>query len=97
MYKISTSNDGNISSQMKRQFRSLLSDIGFGVGHGGEANSHNLSLVKAVLAAGLFPNVIIAPRDLGGKSVGDATFRSLKGDVNVHPCSLTFRDTELYR
>ena len=49
-----------------------------------------------MLAAGLFPNVIVAPRDLGGKTVGDNTFKSLKGDVNVHPCSLTFRDKELY-
>ncbi len=93
--------------QMKRQFKDLLRDIGFlpphrrggGGGGGGdssaEENSGNLALVTAVLCAGLYPNVVVAPRSLGGKSLGEVSLHCPKGDVHVHPCSVAFKADSL--
>mmetsp|Transcript_23131 Transcript_23131/g.28384 ORF Transcript_23131/g.28384 Transcript_23131/m.28384 type:complete len:504 (-) Transcript_23131:6-1517(-) len=71
----------------------------------GNENSSNLHLVKAVLCAGLYPNILIAPRDIvrssnqasfvGKKEVGECVFRSLKGDVHLHPCTILFKAKEL--
>lgn len=59
------------------------------------ANSENMQLVKAVLCAGLYPNVIIAPRELvsplNTKKVSECAFRSAKGDsVYLHPSTISF-------
>ena len=48
---------------MKSQFFGLLKDIGF-IGKGMDMNSKNLSLVKGVICAGLFPNVFVSPNEL---------------------------------
>ena len=96
--------------KMKAQFSDLLREIGFlarrqrgrgrresNEGGGDEnSNSNNKALVKAVLCAGLYPNVVISPRDIGQKSVGEVSFKSLKGDVNLHPCSVLFKDSSLH-
>jgi len=62
------------------------------------ANSDNMQLVKAVLCAGLYPNVIIAPRELvnplNTKKVSECAFRSAKGDsVYLHPSTISFSAT----
>lgn len=64
-----------------------------------DAYSGNTSLVKAMICAGLYPNIIVAPRNLcqgvGGKEVGECAFQSLKGDVYVHPCTVSFSEKRL--
>lgn len=57
---------------LRKQFHSLLIDIGFlpkyfrlkDKNHVANANSHNIGLIKAVLSAGLYPNIIVAPRSV---------------------------------
>lgn len=60
------------------------------------ANSSNLQLVKAILCAGLYPNIIVAPRELvagkGVKKAGDCAFFSRKGDVHLHPSTISFTE-----
>ena len=51
---------------------------------------------KAVLCAGLYPNVLVAPKEMGDKDVGELSFSSTKGNVNIHPCSVVFKDTTLW-
>lgn len=101
---------------LRRQFSDLLVDIGFlprkfrqSRGRGpsennssANANSENVALVKAVLCAGLYPNIIVAPRSLarkdGGlsdKSAGECAFQSLKGEVYLHPCTVSFSEKRL--
>jgi HrpA-like RNA helicase len=59
-------------------------------------NSDNIDLVKAVLCAGMYPNIIVAPRTLlsgsGSKQeAGEVAFRSRsKGDVYLHPSVVSF-------
>lgn len=67
------------------------------------ANADNTALVKAVLCAGLYPNIIVAPPSLakpaserGDKAAGESPFRSLnKGDVYLHPCTIAFKEKRL--
>jgi len=96
---------------LRRHYANLLVDIGFlpkgyragkGAvnGQNNEAsgvNSHsgNKALLKAVLCAGLYPNVIISPRSMvdgsNSKEAGEVAFRSNgKGDVYLHPCTVSF-------
>lgn len=60
-------------------------------------NGDNIHLVKAVLCAGLYPNIIVAPRTLvprdgrlSDKKAGECAFQSLKGDVYLHPSTISF-------
>ena len=67
---------------------------------GANINSKNLQLVKALLCAGLYPNIIVAPKSLvtgsnGNKTVGECAFQSQKGDVHVHPCTISFKEKNL--
>jgi HrpA-like RNA helicase len=60
------------------------------------ANSKNIALIKTILCAGLYPNIIVAPRNLVDtrsveKSAGECAFRGLKGDVYLHPCTISFK------
>ena len=66
-------------------------------------NGNNMALVKAVLCAGLYPNIIVAPRSLVGpsgggdnKEAGEVSFQSLnKGDVYLHPSTIAFHEKRL--
>eukprot|EP00529_Nitzschia_sp_RCC80_P019585 CAMPEP_0113502964 /NCGR_PEP_ID=MMETSP0014_2-20120614/33872_1 /TAXON_ID=2857 /ORGANISM="Nitzschia sp." /LENGTH=430 /DNA_ID=CAMNT_0000397861 /DNA_START=1 /DNA_END=1290 /DNA_ORIENTATION=+ /assembly_acc=CAM_ASM_000159 len=93
---------------LRKQYHSLLVQIGFlpskfrlkDKNHPANLHSKNLGLVKAVLCAGLYPGVIIAPRDvtsLNSKTkVGEKAFRShTKGDVYLHPSTIAFDMTRL--
>ena len=102
---------------LRKQFHSLLIDIGFlpkkfqlkDMNHVNNTNSQNTGLIKAVLCAGLYPNIIVGPRAVapsiagGGKSkeknnknVGEHAFRShTKGDVYLHPSTIAFDESQL--
>lgn len=104
---------------LRKQFHSLLIDIGFlpkkfqlkDMNHINNTNSQNTGLIKAVLCAGLYPNIIVGPRAVaastagggGGKSkeknnknVGEHAFRShTKGDVYLHPSTISFDESQL--
>ena len=60
---------------------------------GPNRNAENISMLKAVLCAGLYPNIIVAPRALVDGSAAqqacEYTFNGLKGDVHLHPCTLS--------
>jgi len=100
---------------LRKQFHSLLTDIGFlpkkfrlkDMDHASNTNSQNQGLIKAVLCAGLYPNIIVAPRTVvgtaggggppkKGKKVGENAFRShTKGEVYLHPSTVAFNESEL--
>jgi Helicase associated domain (HA2)/Oligonucleotide/oligosaccharide-binding (OB)-fold len=64
-------------------------------------NAANLALIKAVLSAGTYPNLIVAPNSLvdGTSKVaaGEVGFQSRgkKGTVHLHPCTLAFSAKKL--
>jgi len=97
---------------LRRQFTDLLIDIGFlpkkfrcdlrkdiVYSDGPNKNSQNKELLKAILCAGLYPNILVAPRSLvSGKSdkkVGECAFSSQKGEVYLHPCTISFTEHKL--
>lgn len=64
--------------------------------------SDNKPLIKAILCAGLYPNIIVAPRPLvrpdgaaNDKQAGECAFQSLKGEVYLHPCTVSFTEKRL--
>jgi HrpA-like RNA helicase len=93
----------------RKQFAGNLKDIGFlpkhfklqDLNNVENANSANTGLIKAVLCAGLYPNIIVAPRELADssrskKAAGEHAFRShTKGDVYLHPSSIAFSESKL--
>jgi hypothetical protein len=93
----------------RKQFAGNLKDIGFLPKHFKlqesnnveNANSANTGLIKAVLCAGLYPNIIVAPKELADssrskKAAGEHPFRShTKGDVYLHPSSVAFSEPKL--
>ena len=66
---------------------------------GPNKNSQNLQLVKAILCAGLYPNIIVAPRPLitgtSDKKAGECAFSSQKGEVHLHPCTIVHQESKL--
>lgn len=64
-------------------------------------NADNVALIKAVLCAGLYPNIIVAPRPLvngssdNNKTAGECAFRGIKGEVYLHPCTISFSEKRL--
>ena len=100
---------------LRKQFHSLLIDIGFlrkkfqlkDMNHVNNTNSQNTGLIKAVLCAGLYPNIIVGPRvvapsiagggkskEINNKNVGEHAFRShTKGDVYLHPSTIAFDES----
>jgi HrpA-like RNA helicase len=98
---------------LRKQYAGLLKDIGFlpngfqidgsnirpSVGCGANGNAENKALLKAILCAGLYPNVLIAPRSLvdgtSKKQVGEHAFQSLKGDVHLHPSTVSFAEKQM--
>jgi len=88
--------------QLKKQLEKYMGDIGFArasgkVGTSGDQNRESdLHLVRAVIAAGLYPNIIIAPRSLSGKTAGEIAFRGQKNkEIYLHPCTIAFTAKEL--
>jgi HrpA-like RNA helicase len=96
---------------LRKQFSNLLSSIGFlpkgfrltDLGSSENANSKNIGLVKAVLCAGLYPNIIVAPRTLvgtsgksGNQTAGECSFQThTKGEVYLHPSTIAFKEKKL--
>jgi len=99
---------------LRRQFHSLLIDIGFlpkkfrlkDMDHVCNDNSENQGLIKAILCAGLYPNIIVAPRTAvarpgvapkkSDKKMGEHAFRShTKGEVYLHPSTIAFDESNL--
>jgi HrpA-like RNA helicase len=67
-----------------------------------DAYSDNMPLIKAILCAGLYPNIIVAPRSMvrkdgtiSDKEAGECAFQSLKGEVYLHPCTISFSEKRL--
>lgn len=58
-------------------------------------SNKSMHMVKAVLCAGLYPNIIVASRDQK-KPIGSCPFQSRKGDsVYLHPSTVSFSDEKL--
>lgn len=74
-----------LMADMREQFRDLLSNAGFlHDSHSSNRHAGNIPLVKAVLCAGLFPNVVSV---VSGKR--KAKFRTREdGQVDAHPGSV---------
>lgn len=102
--------------ELRKQYAALLSDIGFlpsgyrldgntrgpkpSPRSGPNVNVGNTDLLKAVLCAGLYPNIILAPRPLvngtSKQEAGELAFHSRsKGNVYLHPATLLFSAKQL--
>jgi HrpA-like RNA helicase len=85
--------------QLRKQLEKYMLDIGFTAPAGPSGlisvDSNEMHLVRAVIAAGLYPNIIIAPKSLSGKTAGEVAFRGQKGEVYLHPCTIAFSAKEL--
>jgi len=85
--------------QLRKQLEKYMLDIGFSASISPSGvisiNSNEMHLIRAVIAAGLYPNIIIAPKSLTGKTAGEVAFRGQKNDVFLHPCTIAFSATEL--
>eukprot|EP00934_Nitzschia_sp_Nitz4_P009465 Nitzschia sp. Nitz4//scaffold4_size323378//311970//317685//NITZ4_000719-RA/size323378-snap-gene-0.432-mRNA-1//1//CDS//3329553576//9455//frame0 len=101
----------NQMENLKEQYAKLLKDLGFlpnsfrvkncAADETSNVNSSNLGLVKAILCAGLYPNILVAPRNVvadpsnprmkGDKKVGECAFQSRRnGEVHLHPSTIGF-------
>ena len=84
--------------QLRKQYSKLLVDIGFlsknfALSKYENVRSGDSSLIRAVLCAGLYPNVIVAPKSLvnsGSKQqISEVPFQTKRrGEVYLHPCAL---------
>lgn len=102
--------------ELRKQFAALLVDIGFlpsdfrldgnsggpcaSLTSDANVNAGNIDLLKAVLCAGLYPNIILAPRPLvngtSKQEAGEMAFQSRsKGEVYLHPSTLSFSAKKL--
>jgi len=82
---------------LRKQLSKYVSEIGFVLPSSLNERSNrylcddDIHLVRAVIAAGLYPNIIIAPKTLAGKTAGEVSFRGKDGgDVYLHPCTIAF-------
>lgn len=88
--------------QLKKQLEKYMRDIGFmPSSHRGRDNSRNeaadLHLVRAVIAAGLYPNVVIAPRTISS-TAGEVALRGQKvREIYLHPSTIAFTSKEIQR
>eukprot|EP00804_Cyclotella_cryptica_P008661 CCRYP_020114-RE/>CCRYP_020114-RE protein AED:0.18 eAED:0.18 QI:30/0.83/0.71/1/0.83/0.85/7/67/1794 len=80
--------------QLRKQLEKYMLDIGFSFPVGSSdlisVDSNDMHLLRAVIAAGLYPNIIVAPKVFSGKTAGEVAFRGRKGDVYLHPCTSAF-------
>ena len=82
---------------MRKQFHSLLTNIGFlpkkfrlkDMDHSCNNNSQNQGLIKAVLCAGLYPNIIVAPRTVVGNAPPKKSDHSTPQILTSAPTSLS--------
>lgn len=78
--------------QLKKQLVKYMSDIGFAPSTHQINDAGDLHLVRAVIAAGLYPNIVIAPRSLSGKTAGEVAFRGQQnGEIYLHPSTIAFK------
>ena len=106
----------NQLQEIRNQLFALLCDIGFlpstnirskgdktlTVDTAANVNASNMDLVKAVLCAGRYPNIILAPRTLvlgaskNKQAAGEIAFQSRnKGEVYLHPSVLSYSSKAL--
>lgn len=84
---------------LRKQYCKLLVDIGF-LPRSFRLDQHkgndqlNVHMVKAILCAGLYPNVMTVPKN-AKKPVGSNALHSLKGEVFLHPCTISFTEEKL--
>lgn len=80
--------------QLRRQLEKYMLDIGFSLPASSSyllsVDSNDMHLVRAVIAAGLYPNIIVAPQVFSGKTAGEVAFRGRQGEVYLHPCTNAF-------
>ena len=90
--------------QLKNQLQKYMRDIGFvsvsQTQPKGRSNGQNkdkdLYLVRAVVAAGLYPNIVIVPKNISGKTAGEVAFRSQQvNEIYLHPATIAFTAKEL--
>lgn len=85
--------------QLRKQLEKYMLDIGFSAPKAPSSlismDSNDMHLVRAVIAAGLYPNIIVAPKSFSGKAAGEVAFRGQKSEVYLHPCTIAFTMTEL--
>jgi len=89
--------------QLKKQLEKFMSDIGFTCSSSNKLRSSNnenqeseLHLIRAVIAAGLYPNIVIAPRSLSGKTAGEVPFRGQQiKEVYLHPSTIAWKAKDL--
>jgi HrpA-like RNA helicase len=85
--------------ELRKQYSRLLVDIGFlpkkfALSRFRAVRTEDTTLIKAVLCAGLYPNIIVAPKSLlicGSKqTASEVAFQSRRrGEVHLHPCTLS--------
>ena len=87
--------------QLRKQLEKYLFDIGFttspgSVQYSNDPNeSSDIHLVRAVIAAGLYPNIVVCRKTLEGKTAGEVAFRGKNGEVYLHPCTIAFTSKQL--
>jgi HrpA-like RNA helicase len=104
--------------EIRHQLFALLCDIGFLpstcqfkgdkslrnlTDDAANVNANNMDLVKGVLCAGMYPNIIVAPRSLvngrgndNKQAAGEIAFRSRsKGEVYLHPSVLSYSSKKM--
>lgn len=82
--------------QLRNQLKRYMKDIGF-VASSLEKDligDNELSLIRGVISAAMYPNVIVAPKKIS-TTAGDVPFRGQKGEVYLHPSTIAFSAKEL--
>lgn len=84
--------------QLRTQLKRYMSDIGFVASSSAKDTPMTISLIRSVIAASMYPNVIVAPKKFGmgsSSTAGEVPFRGQKGDVYLHPSTIAFSAKEL--
>ena len=82
--------------QLRNQLKRYMNDIGF-LNSSLEKDvigGNELSLIRAVISAAMYPNVIVAPKKIS-TTAGEVPFRGQKGEVYLHPSTIAFSAKEL--
>ena len=96
----SLSNIVQLRNQLKRYMKDIgfvayMKDIGFVASLEKDLIGGNeLSLIRAVISAAMYPNVIVAPKKFS-TTAGEVAFRGQKGEVYLHPSTIAFSAKEL--
>ena len=84
--------------QLRKQLENYMLDIGFSAPAASSGfisiDSNEMHLIRAVIAAGLYPNIIVAPKSIAS-TAGEVAFRGQKGEVYLHPCTIAFSAKKL--